>query len=380
MNLLSSIIVALCLLTPAQPPASADDAVVEMHRRFLLTGMRAEREKLRSGQVVITGEHWSNTTVSLGMIRFSVRFDVSFDHDSRSYRYTQRDYLPQGTRGMDPQRKTSLLARSELPRGTTLKGEEWVATDDGGTVVHTPEYDLHHNNGHPHVSRMAPGTAVGFTVREWDLATLGLVDWPLFDTGWGLTKILDDYELRLMCHSVETDSSGLSCLKLRSDWNPNIDSVEWEIWIDEKHGMTPVSISRKDLNDSLKETSRSDVGWKEINGVMVPVSFQIRMMHEQKYPEGYDLTLEWSHVNEPLDPHVFTPAGITESAGALVADMRLGQIVLERVIPQPLPVATPKPDASYARSWLEWILLGQLIAGAGFAWWYYRRRARRQSA
>ena len=142
MNLLSSIIVALCLLTPAQPPASADDAVVEMHRRFLLTGMRAEREKLRSGQVVITGEHWSNTTVSLGMIRFSVRFDVSFDHDSRSYRYTQRDYLPQGTRGMDPRWKTSLLARSELPRGTTPEGLEW------GTTL--KKELVHHEHYRPH--------------------------------------------------------------------------------------------------------------------------------------------------------------------------------------------------------------------------------------
>ena len=113
---------------------------------------------------------------------------------------------------------------------------------------------------------------------------------------------------------------------------------------------------------------------------MVPVSFQIRMMHEQKYPEGYDLTLEWSHVNEPLNPKVFTPAGITESAGALVADMRLGQVVVERINPMPVSIASPKPVASNARSRLGWILLAQLIAGGGFAWWYYRRKARRQSS
>ena len=122
MNLPSWIIVTLCLITQSQLPASADDAVVEKQRIYLLTGMRAEREKLRSGQVVMSGEHWSNTTVSLGMMRFSVRFDVYFDHDTKSYRYTQRDYLPQGTLGMDPRWKTSLLARSELPRGTTSEG------------------------------------------------------------------------------------------------------------------------------------------------------------------------------------------------------------------------------------------------------------------
>ena len=103
--------------------------------------------------------------------------------------------------------------------------------------------------------------------------------------------------------------------------------------------MTPVSISRKDLNDSLKEVSRNDVVWKEINGVMVPVSFGIRMLNKQKYPKGYDLKLEWSHVNEPLDSKVFTPAGITESCGALVADMRLGQVVVEQINPLPVPIA-----------------------------------------
>ena len=130
------------LLHFAVPSMSDEADLRETQRQFLLTGMRAEREKLRSGQVVITGEHWSNTTVSLGMMRFSVRFDVYFDHDSKSYRYTQRDYLPQGTRGMDPQRKTSLLARSELPRGTTPEGLEW------GTTL--KKELVHHEHYRPH--------------------------------------------------------------------------------------------------------------------------------------------------------------------------------------------------------------------------------------
>ena len=368
-------------LWPASTPTMGDESeLCDTQRRFLLTGMRAEREKLRSGQVVITGEHWSNTTVTLGMMRLPVRFDVYFDHDSRSYRNTQRDYVPWGSQGMEPQMKARLLARSDLPRGKTPEGVEWVTTDDGGTIVHTPEYDLHQPPHHPHVTRQPPGNLTGTSVREWDLAALGLLDWPSFEGRLRLNDILNAAETGWKCHSVETRPSGLSCLKLRSEWNPNADSIEYEIWIDEKQGMTPLSISRKDLRNSLRETSRSDVGWKEINGVMVPVSFRINTVHQAEYTEGYDLTLEWSHVNEPLDPKVFTPAGITESAGALVADMRLGQVVVERVHPLPVSIATPKPVASNARSRLGWILLGQLIAGAGFAWWYYRRKARRQSS
>ena len=142
MNIRFWIMVWLCLFPRATRLWSADQSVAEKRRDYLLSGMRAEREKLRSGQVVITGEHWSNTTVSLGMMRFSVRFDVYFDHDTKSYRYTQRDYLPQGTRGMDPRWKTSLLARSELPRGTTPEGVEW------GTTLKTEL--VHHEHYRPH--------------------------------------------------------------------------------------------------------------------------------------------------------------------------------------------------------------------------------------
>ena len=136
MNIYPWLIVTLGLLPQATLAGSADSPVAEKRRSYLLTGMRAEREKLRSGQVVMTGEHWS-TWPALGTVRLSVRFDVYFDHDSRSYRYTQRDYVPYVSEGLDPQAKARFLTRSDLPHGTTPEGVEWVTTGDGGTIVHT---------------------------------------------------------------------------------------------------------------------------------------------------------------------------------------------------------------------------------------------------
>lgn len=369
-------VVLILLILIYTSDVMADDVErMDSQRRFLLTGMRAEREKLRSGQVVITGEHW-RTTPKLGMQRLSVRFDVYFDHDARTYRYTQRDYEQYATEGMEPQLKMHLLSHPDLPRGTTTDGVEWVSIDYGGTVVHTPEYDLHKPNDRPHVTRLAPGTATGTAVREWDLASLGLVDWESFDRDQSLGYILDAYETRLTCHSVETTPSGLTCLKLHADFGPQSESIENEIWINEKQGMTPVRISRNDINDNLKEMSRCDVDWKEIHGAMVPMSFRINTIHQPDYTEGYDLTLDWSHVNEPLDPQVFTPAGITESKGALVADMRLGPVVMERVNAKPLPDMAGKQPAPPARPpWFRWVVLAN-IALFGLAWWFYRRRTK----
>ncbi len=370
MNIRLWIIVWLCLFSHATRVWSADQSLVEKRRSYLLTGMRAEREKLRSGQVVMTGDHWRHSSV-LGMFRISVRFEIAFDRDSRSSRYTQHDYVQYNATRMAPERKDKQWNRSDLPHGTTPEGVDWVTEEKGGTVVHTPEYDLHLAIGKTHVTRLSPGTVRRTYVREWDLRALGLIDWPSFSGVYHFDDIMNAFETRSSDHSVEMDPSGLSRLTVR------FDETEYEIWIDETLGMTPVRISRKELEDPERETSRSDVSWKEINDVIVPIAFRINDLDDPEITEGYDLTLEWSHVNEPLDPKLFTPAGITENKSALIADMRLGQVVVEKVNPLPLAADTvvkPKPPSR-----LGWIVLGHLIAGGYVSWWYSRRKARRQS-
>ena len=351
-------------------------SVTESSRDYIFTGMHAEREKLRTGHVMMHGEHW-RTARKMGEYRVSVQFELAFDNDARTYRCTQRDFAQYDMTGLTSELKAKLLrSRPSLPHGTTPEGIDWCTDEQSGTVVHTPEYDLHHTAETNRVTRLAPGSVRKTQVYEWDLAVLGLVDWVSFRREYHLSDLLIAYKTRLTCHSVDLDQSGLTCMKLRSKWSPKVDSVEYEIWIDEKQGMTPVSISRKDLNDSMRESSRSEVSWNKINGVMVPVAFRINDILDSENTEGYDLTLEWIHVNEPLDPKLFAPAGITESNSALVADLRLGQIVVERVHPLPLPLATPISVAPKPPSRLGWIVLGHLIAGGVFSWWYSRRKSR----
>ncbi len=356
----------------------ADDSDTSQARRqFLMVGMRAEREKLRSGQVVITGDHW-RTSPELGEQRLPARFDVWFDLDAQKFRFTQRDFEQHPSQGMDPRKLERLLKHTSYPRGSTSQGVEWVTTDCGGTLVRTPDYDLHQPMDHPHVSRMAPGTVTGTVIRVWDFQTMGLEDWNSFEGNDGLDHVLAAYGESLQFHSLGIDQSGITNLKVRSEWNPHANSTEYELWIDEIHQMTPIRVLRHDLNDSLKVVSQCDVSWKELAGAMVPTTFKISNIHNPpEYTEGYDLVLDWSHVNEPIDSKVFTAEGIAQP-GALVADMRLGQIVVERVHPTPLPVAaaTPKPVQPKPPSRLGWIVLGHLIAGGLFAVWFYRRKAR----
>ncbi len=337
-------------------------------RSFLLSGMRAEREKLRSGHAILIGEHVIQSK-DIENFRVPVRYEIAFDYDSRSFRYTQSDFSPNALPARPPRVKAANPDRPDVGRGKTAEGVEWVARARGGTVVHTPDYDLHRPIDSRHIARLAPGVLEETSVREWDLTALGLMDWPEFEGRIRLDEILDSRQFRMNCHSVEIDESGISRLKVRSDW------TEYEMWIDEKQGMTPIRISRKDRRDSLKETSRSDVSWKIQNGVWVPASFRIEDNSEAGSTQSYAMTIEWKNVNEPLDPVVFSPQGITDD-NAFMADMRLGPGVLERVRPKPLPVIVPKPVPPKPPSRLGWIVLGHLIAGGGFAVWFYRRKAR----
>ncbi len=372
MNIRAWIIVTLYLLPQATPLWSADDSVAEKHRNYLIAGMRAEREKLRSGHAILTGEHAINSPDVQGF-RVPVRYEIAFDYDSRSFRYTQSDFSPHAIPIRPLRVKAANPDRPELGRGKTTEGREWAARASGGTVVHTPEYDLHRPIDSRLIARLAPGNLGRTSVKEWDMTALGLMDWPTFERGLKRDEILDAAGSQLQCHSVDVDASGISRLKVRSDW------TEYEMWIDEKQGMTPIRISRKDLRDSLKETSRSDVSWKLQNGVWVPESFRIEDFLELGSTQSYVMTIEWKSVNEPLDSKLFSPEGITDDK-AFMTDMRLGPGVLERVKPKPLPVIVPKPVKLKPPSRLGWIVLGHLVACGLFAWWYYRRKSRRQSA
>ena len=352
--------------------AFADTASKNEELRFLISGMRSERVKIRTAEVIVTGDHWTKSKV-LGEFRIPVRFEIAFDLDSQLYRCDQRDYIQYNTSTMTPQEKATRWGRSDLPHGTTAEGVNWITKEYGGTVVRTPEFDLHLASGSHSIARLPPGTARRTTVREWDLAALGLIDWPSFCGEYHVEHILNSFENLSTSHSSNMDSSGLSRLSV------HFDDTEYEIWIDEKQQYTPVSMVRR---ESLRVTSQSDVGWKEVNGIMVPISFRINDLFEPDMEEGYDLTLEWSHVNEPLDPKIFTPAGITDSPGAMVADMRLGQVVVERVDQVPLPAITPnmtsKPVNPNASSRWRWLILANVIGG-GTAWWFFRRRAKSQA-
>ncbi len=370
MKLPSWIKVTLCLLSQSGSLATADDSVAEKCR-FLAAGMRAEREKLRSGQVEMRGEH-SHLSREFPNFRVPVRFRYDFDHTSRRYRHETRDYIPYDMNASDAGYLADEKANRDLPHGVTAKGIQWYFREVGGTTVHTPEYSLFKMCHARHVDRLPPGTPGILRIREMDVRVFGMTDWMLFAMREPFDSLINCFENVYSGPSIESDEHGVSHISFKPGG-----VVLLEIWVDELHGMTPIRLVRTELLQNNRVSSRSDVTWESKGGTWVPTSFMIRTDAGSESTEELALTLEWKTVNEPLDPKIFTAAGVAEGDNKirLVADMTLGKMIIEPVIAPPIKVVLPKPLTANPPSRFWWIILANVI-GVGVAWWFYRRRSR----
>ncbi len=370
------IIAALCLLSSISFAGSADDSVGEKHR-FLISGMRAEREKLRSGRVEMLGEY-SKPSKDFPEFRVPVRFLYLFDHDQSRFRHETRDFRPKIIKPIRSKRLDDATENSELPRGVTAAGEKWVSVEIGGTIVHTPEFSLFRSCGTSVIDQLPPGTVGHTAVLEMDIRTFGLTDLLMFQTGTPLARCLNALESKYPEPAIENEANGIS--RFRFNFHGE---VLWEIWVDEIHGMTPIRSVRTELKEGKRESSRSEVTWQRIHDVWVPSTFSIRMSSRSTMDRELSLIMNWESVNQPLEAKLFTARGLAEADQTIqvVADTSLGQVVIEPAIQLPMPSVTisasmkpVKPDSS-SRFW--WIILANVI-GVGVAWWFIRRWARRQ--
>ncbi len=361
--------------------AFCDDELVLKKRLFVAAGMRAEREKLRSGHVIYSGEHASHSK-DIPNYRVPVRFEYYFDHESRRFRHQTRDYRPFRNDTDESKKLAATRQEKQLPHGVTSDGQAWVTFEVGGIVVNTPEYSLYKSCDAGHVDRLPPGTAGYTSVREIDVRILGMTDWLQFNRQSTLDRCVDGFENKYHCDSVIREANSISHFRFSLFKESTL-----EFWIDELRGMTPIRMVRTELKEGNRESARSECTWEQVKDVWVPTAFMIRMAHKSGASEELALTLNWESVNEPLDPKVFTAAGLAESDTEikLIIDMRLGQVVIEPAIPPSLPLPSAMPMAKTVKqvppkppSRLGWIVLGHLIAGGVFAWWYYRRKSRRQ--
>jgi len=103
-----------------------------------------------------------------------------------------------------------------------------------------------------------------------------------------------------------------------------------KIWINESRGFTiersEFSYRDTELEPPVDCLFISRATWQKINGAWVPVSFSADETTDRE--DHVEAKIVWESVNTPVDPRLFTVAGVRKSPDTQVVDVRSGKPVL----------------------------------------------------
>ncbi len=366
-KLIYPLLITVALLTCRAGIQAADLSEASSLSEFVMGGMRAERDAIRSGIVTITGSRSENGK-AWGTFNVNVKYVVSFDYDKNLFRFDESDYrmVWADSPGVKPVDESMT---SNLPEGKDASGRKWVTVESGGALVRTNEYDLVRGIDSTMINRLPAGVVNDTSVHVFDVRALGLMGLIEFQQGKTVDVLLNVMDKIHMTIEPLQSPKGYRCEYSNTE-------LKQEFWIDETKGMSPF---RWQTTRSGQVTFQSDTEWKAIDNIWLPSTYTMTDKNLTDVEKSWHLVFEWDQVNLPLDPQLFTAAGLATDENAAVVDLTLGMPVLEPAFPMPLPKLPPmKPVNPNSRSRWGWIILANVVGG-GVAWWFFRRRAKSQA-
>ena len=283
--------------------ASADASEKEQLAEFVVAGMRAERERLRSCsfRAKLTksqgprraDDQWEPDSVIMGEIFCACDFEAD------KVRFDRRET------GGAPQ-------------------------PVGGKYIRTPKKTLHaYLSGyiadikHP----TDPGSPM---VKPFDVRVVGLTNpQELEDAGWRFEQAMEFYFIRQTVVSATTEKPGLH----KITWIcGKRNELERTLWVNERRGFTPERLEIRYLNKDgdWQHLQSVRTAWTQMSGVWIPESYSCDSRHF--YGTRFELAFDWEQVNGEVDETLFTQEGLNLRKDTLVVDNRLDKpFIVERV-------------------------------------------------
>lgn len=345
--------------------------------KYVLAGVRAQREKLRRGSYEAEGLKEDGIEGDKDFPRYSgaVRIFSAFDYDQGLYRFDR----------CEPQ--LFLKGSGAKPRKVTLRMYYAQTKEQSIHCVYgwggeTPEKPI---------VRIWPSEhSVSEYLQPIDVRSLGLGLWVSVHSSASLDAVLEVIQKRKLV-SVDKQADGIWRV-VQQIRHPDGNISRFSFWFDETRGFSPVRMEVRFAGELAKvfpdPTEEVSVTWTQINNVWLPETVDLlqrspSLKHQRV--SSYRLRFDWKTVNEPLPSDLFTVSGLSELVpdGTEVYDHRLGKPVLVRVIEhkkQP-QWAMPPEDSTKTednRYFLVVLLNLILIALVGAAWFFTRVRAQRR--
>ncbi len=377
---MNSVLLALSLLSPSVGCAVELQAEQDPKRlaRYLLSGVRSERERLQRGVVHAHGRKVIDSSAGKprtesNRLEGEVIVFCAFDASKGLLRFDRTEPEPVA--------------------GGAGSSRSWHPQIFGGKYVRTPDQQMRWHVGNDRVEvHGIKEPNIGNMVRPFDVRVLGLVALPTLREGREFPSVMELYDSYATADTeVVLEKAELYKLRWVLDKKTDVQAV---LWLDEKRGFSPV---RYEFRDRQGAESRilwlSEVSWSRLAGVWVPKSARLESRSTPPSITTYEFAFDWKSVNEPLDERLFTIEGMDLKHGTYIFDYRLGadrpvvtaigrksvpeyDLISARSLGLPDPGGMDEMQSIPERPF-PWLLvlcvIGLLLAGM-VLYWYRRRR------
>lgn len=386
--LLVAFCIAFVTAEGGRPPAHAEQrgSVDEQLAKFVIAGLKSNKESLRSGVFTANGSLVRGVP-SVDDIAGEVQIYCAFDFDRGLFRFERKE----------PQRKTlevdaafvkrmeeNVLTPEEIAQWRTrsaAQGQHYVTAK----YIETPKSTVHWRSGSP---RMV-------SVHGTDKRALGIQNTKAFDVrnlGLAMTMSQENlipYEKLIAAYGRYTivEARMVSDTQRLISWVlGTTQSAKISLLIDVTQGFSPVRLELSERDDDGRWNEPklwNDLSWIRVSGVWVPKTYSFESRNGLPRVDSSKLDFTWESVNEKLPDKMFSAEGLEESKQSFVMDVRLGvdkAITVSR--PKELQAiidSHPKEIRTVPRSlWRSYWLWGSagLVFGGGVLWWVRFRNGR----
>lgn len=325
--------------------------------RILWAGLKDNVDRLRSGEVVLSGTYTIRTSKETrsGPSLIAVMFDI----DTNRFRFDRSD----------PELAT-VIFHDDDP-GLAGQQHKLPKTRGGKYARNAHAVDLWFANDQAAYS-LPKGTLAPGVISPFDIRGVGIYDWVTMSKGYAFDDLFAVVSRKEVSRLQSTDTV----------WHLTVESsvagdilCKQDFWVDSKRGFSPVRIERRFKNPKSLDgkwgqlESWSELSWDSREGVWVPRSWTIAA-NDVKGQElkRYDFSFTWKSVNTAIPDHVFQKEHFGLAKGVFLIDKTLERPILTGVVGSdrlvPIDFGGPKGTVWSWRVVMSITLVLLVLAGA----------------
>ena len=344
--------------------------------RYLMAGMKDQREKLETGIFRAYGRfvYVEPKRRQDEQIDGEVQIFCAFDFPKDLIRIDSTHPVSIVRKQGQPIAKAKNKGKEAKEEKNGKEGPNDIEKTNSQTskFIHTPAKSFRHSSGTAlNVTIIGSDEPAPPGTNAFDVRIVGLAVLQSYQTLKSFPELYKIYDELggIAVVEVENETKGIYRMSFEKG------DIKKVVWIDEKRGFSPIRLEMGPPNQEPNVTSEGT--WIEMEGVWVPKTFRI----QQKYPgrlTSYALSFEWEAINKPIPDKWFTVEGLEADQARLLWDYRIKgkPIVVGRLNEK--GKSTKGIFGVLGNSWLEifWILVLVILVFVSVRVFLWRRKKR----